>query len=287
MGRVNRAIELLEGRHTLIYGGSGDLSYEGGVNACHTDNDFLLLEQEHVALNILGVREFMRGLAAAGPTKSGHPTPTVLVTLPVQGTDEHVMRANAWMVTHYLDCGVHGFVLCHAETPGAVKVLIESMRFPFNNIGVGEGLAEGRRGAGGGPGHIWGLEHSEYLRKADVWPLNPEGELIVGLKIENRRALENCEATCKVPGLTYVEWGPGDMGYSFGDPDAHDPPYSPEMAGARARVNAARKAAGIDFCDSINVDNYKEQIDNDILICGGGPEIAALCREYTKRTMPA
>ena len=81
MGRVNRAIELLEGRHTLIYGGSGDLSYEGGVNACHTDNDFLLLEQEHVPLNITGVREFMRGLAAAGPTKSGHPTPTVLMTL--------------------------------------------------------------------------------------------------------------------------------------------------------------------------------------------------------------
>ena len=73
MGRVNRAIELLEGRHTLIYGGSGDLSYEGGVNACHTDNDFLLLEQEHVPLNITGVREFMRGLAAAGPNEERAP----------------------------------------------------------------------------------------------------------------------------------------------------------------------------------------------------------------------
>ena len=50
------------------------------------------------------------------------------------------------MVTHYLDCGVHGFVLCHAETPGAVKALIESMRFPFNDIGVGDGLDVGRRG---------------------------------------------------------------------------------------------------------------------------------------------
>jgi hypothetical protein len=59
------------------------------------------------------------------------------------------------------------------------------------------------------------------------------------------------------------------------------------MAGARARVNAARQAAGIEFCDGINVDNYKEQIDNDILISGGGPEVAALCREYTQRTMPA
>ena len=29
MGRVNRTIELLEGRHTLIYGGSGDLVIRG------------------------------------------------------------------------------------------------------------------------------------------------------------------------------------------------------------------------------------------------------------------
>ena len=287
MGRVNRAIELLEGRHTLIYGGAGDLSFEGGVQSCQTNNDFILLEQEHAPMNIPGVREFMRGLAAAGPTRSGHPTPPVLVTLPFQGTDDHVVRANAWMVTHYLTCGVHGFVLCHAETPGAVKTLIESMRHPFHDIGVGEGLDQGRRGSGGSAGHIWGLEHPEYLQKADVWPLNPAGELMLGLKIENRRALENAEATCKVPGVAYTEGGPGDMGYSFELPDAHDPPYGPEMAAARARVDAARRAAGIEFCDSITVANHKEQIDNDILISGGGPEVAAACRKYTGRTMPA
>ena len=287
MGRVNRAIELLEGRHTLIYGGVGDLSFEGGVAACHTNSDFLLLEQEHHPLNITGVRECMRGMAAAGPTKSGHPTPPVLVTLPFQGTDEHVVRANAWMVTHYLTCGVHGFVLCHAETAGAVKALVEAVRFSFNSIGVGEGLDQGRRGSGGGAGPIWGLEQLEYLRKADVWPLNPEGELMVGLKIENHRAVEHAEASCNVPGVTYAEWGPGDMAYSFGDPDGHDPPYPPEMVEARARVDAARAAAGIEFCDTINVENHKEQIDNNILISGGGPEVAELCRQYTKRTMPA
>ena len=288
MGRVNRAIELLEGRHTLIYGGVSDLSFEGGVKACHTDNDFLLFEQEHGPLNIPGVGDFMKGLASAGPTKSGHPTPPVLVTLPMQGTDAQVVRANAWMVVHYLACGVHGFVLCHAETPGAVKTLIESMRYSFQDLGVGDdGLGQGRRGAGSNPGPIWGLETAEYLKRADVWPLNPEGELMVGLKIENQRALANAEETCKVPGVAYVEWGPGDMGYSFGEPDSHDPPYSSQMAAARERVDAARRAAGIDFCDLINADNYKERIDDNVLICGGGREVAALCREYTGRTMPA
>ena len=288
MGRVNRAIELLEGRHTLIYGGVSDLSTEGGVTACHTDNDFLLLEQESVPLDMVGVREFMKGLASAGPTKSGHPTPPVLVTLPMQGTNEDVVRANAWLVVHYLACGVHGFVLCHAETPGAVKTLIESMRYSSQELGVGDdGLDQGRRGAGSNPGHIWGLAPGEYLQRADVWPLNPEGELMVGLKIENQRALANAEETCKVPGVAYVEWGPGDMGYSFGERDAHDPPYSDQMAAAQARVNAARKAAGIDFCDLIAVDNYKQRIDDNVLICGSGTEVAALCREYTGRTMPA
>ena len=90
----------------------------------------------------------MEGLADGGPTRSGHPTPPVLVTLPTQGMSEEVVRANAWMVDHYLACGVHGFVLCHAETPGAVRALVETMRFPFNDIGVGADLGAGRRGAG-------------------------------------------------------------------------------------------------------------------------------------------
>jgi 4-hydroxy-2-oxoheptanedioate aldolase len=134
--------------------------------------------------------------------------------LPFHGTDEHVVRANAWIAIHYLTCGVHGLVLCHAETAGAVKALIEAIGFPFNSIGVGQGLDQGRRGNVGGAGPVWGLEHKEYLRKADVWPLNPEGELMVGLKIENYRAVEDAEASCRVPGVTYAEWGPGDMAYS-------------------------------------------------------------------------
>ena len=50
------------------------------------------------------------------------------------------MRANAWMIKQVLATGVHGILLCHAETPGAAKALVESARYPFNTIGVGEGL---------------------------------------------------------------------------------------------------------------------------------------------------
>ena len=34
-----------------------------------------------------------------------------------------------------------------------------------------------------------GLEVPEYLAKADPWPLNPNGELMLGLKIENRHRI--------------------------------------------------------------------------------------------------
>ena len=101
----------LRGDTPYIYGDLGDLSFEEGVAACHTNNDFLLLEQEYASLSVPGMEEFMQGLVTAGPTKSRHPTPPVLVTLPTQGADEYVVRANAWTITQYLACDVHGFVL--------------------------------------------------------------------------------------------------------------------------------------------------------------------------------
>ena len=49
-----------------------------------------------------------------------------------------------------------------------------------------------------------------------MWPLNPKGELLLGLKLEDKYALENAEANAKVPGVAFAEWGPGDMAFSLG-----------------------------------------------------------------------
>ena len=75
--RVNRAIELLEQGQPVYYSGAGELSYEGGVKAAQTWADYLTVELEHGLFNIAALDQFMRGLAAGGPTKSGHHTPTV------------------------------------------------------------------------------------------------------------------------------------------------------------------------------------------------------------------
>jgi 4-hydroxy-2-oxoheptanedioate aldolase len=191
------------------------------------------------------------------------------------------------MIKQVLARGVHGILLCHAETPEAVKAFVESARYPFQTIGIGDGLEVGRRGSGGQgeAAAIWGLSAQEYLRKADVWPLNPEGEIMLGLKIENRRALANAEANAAVPGISFAEWGPGDMGMSFGYADQHDAPYPPEMQMARTRVLTACKAAGVHFLNSVNPENVTQMIDEGVRIGSGGEEAANVGRQYTKRTM--
>jgi 4-hydroxy-2-oxoheptanedioate aldolase len=78
------------------------------------------------------------------------------------------------MFHQVLATGVHGILLCHADTPGAVRAFVEAVRFPAYG---------GRRGVHGNAtaARIWGISADEYAEKADAWPLNPKGELLLGL----------------------------------------------------------------------------------------------------------
>ena len=143
MTRVNRAIELLEQDQPIYYTGVHTLSYEAGVKSASTWADYLMVEMEHGMYNLPSLDQFMQGLIDGGPTRSGHRIPTVIATIPTDGTDENVMRANAWMIKQVLARGVHGVLLCHAETAGAVKAFVEAARYPFQSIGVGDGLGQG------------------------------------------------------------------------------------------------------------------------------------------------
>ena len=291
MPRINRAIELLQAGQPVYYSGvHGGLTYENGTAHRDTWADYLMVEFEHGAFNPVGLGEFMRGLVDAGETRSGHRTPAVICTLPTDGTDENVMRANAWMIKQVLARGVHGILLCHAETAGAVQVFVEASRYPVHSIGVSDGpnaLSQGRRGAGGQSmaAAIWGVTPQEYVQKADVWPLNPDGEIMLGLKIENRRALANAEASAAVPGIAFAEWGPGDMGMSLGHADAHDPPFPPEMSAARSRVKAACDAAKVFFLNGVRPHDVVERIDEGVMVGSATEEAARIGREYTGRQM--
>src|SRR6516165_5177674 len=249
--RINRAIELLSQGQPIYYTGSHsgtEGSFEQGKKDAQTYADYISYDMEHAPYDIKGLAEYMQGIAAGGPTKSGHRTPSVIVNVPVNGVDEAAVHANAWMFEQVLATGVHGVLLTHADTPGAVKAFVEAIRLPIHKQGVGNGINEGRRGVHGADmaAKIWGISRDEYLQKADAWPLNPNGELLLGLKLEDKYALENAEQNLKVPGIAFAEWGPGDMALSLGVPGPN-PENDSRMRVARARVLAACKANKIFF----------------------------------------
>ena len=288
--RVNKAIELLAANQPVFYTGShtgAELDYDAGRAMAKTWADYINVGMEHGCFDLPGLDNFMRGLADGGPINSGHKTPAVIVELPVDGVSAEVIRANGWQIRQLLARGVHGLLLCHAESPMAVKAFVEACRYPFQTIGVGTQLEVGRRGSAGQgtAAPIWGVSVDKYLDIADPWPLNPDGELLLGLKFENRRALANVEVTARVPGIAFAEWGPGDMSMSFGY--KHPPnPRPQELQDARDRVFAACKSAGLMFLESASPSTIEASIDAGVRICGSGEECARIGRAYAGRTMP-
>jgi 4-hydroxy-2-oxoheptanedioate aldolase len=291
--RINRAIELLEMGQPVYYATArGGAGYDEGKRMATTQSDYINYEMEHGALDFTALRNFMRGLVDGGPTKTGHRTPAVIVTLPVLGLDEAGMKANFWVIQQTLACGVHGILLCHARSPEAVRVFVESTRYPFAE--TAKGLGEGLRGAGSEnfASGIWGLSTTEYLKKADTWPLNKNGEIMLGLKIEDKHAVVNAEKTTKIPGIAFAEWGPTDMGFSLVGIPQQRPPitgnfppgeapqnYAQVMLDARAKVLKAAKAANIFFLNAASDRDVIGLIKEGCMILTGGYNVG---RPYSK-----
>jgi 4-hydroxy-2-oxoheptanedioate aldolase len=282
---LNRIIDILEQGQPVYY----DSSHEGtagtfdlGKKDAQTWADYIVYDMEHAPYNIEALTQYMRGLAAGGPTRTGHRMPPVIVVVPVNGTDEATVRANAWQIQQVLATGAHGVLLAHADTPGAVRAFVEAARFPVHKQGVGQqGLQEGRRGVHGVPiaAKIWGVSQEEYIEKADPWPLNPNGELLLGVKIEDKYALANVQETLKIPGIAIGEGGPSDMALSLGYPAGN-----PIVKAANNRVFQVAKAHKI-FWNGINRGDAIEKIKEGYMI-GFGPEAAGIGRKFTNRPPP-
>ena len=288
---VNRAIELLEQGQPIYYTGSHSGttgSFEQGKKDAQTYADYISYDMEHAPFDVKGLQDYMRGLVAGGPTKSGHRTPAVIVNVPVNGIDAAAVHANAWMFQQVLATGVHGILLTHAETPEAIRAFVEAVRFPIHHEGVGPHLSEGRRGVHGDPtaAQIWGVSVQEYEDKADAWPLNPNGELLLGVKEEDKYALANVEENLKVPGIAFAEWGPGDMAMSLGVRTPNAAEKDPKMLAARAKVFAACKANKLYFLNSLNAKDVVDMIKEGVMIGPASQETTEIGRKFTKRQMP-
>jgi len=291
--RINRAIELLAEGQPIYYTGShsGTVgTFDQGKQDAQTWADYISYDMEAAPYDIEGLKAYMQGLAAGGPTRTGHRTPAVIVNLPVRGTDEETMRANSWMVEQVLATGVHGILLCHATTAGAVRALVEAVRYPNRRQGVGQnGLQEGRRGAHGAvtAAKIWGITPAEYEQKADVWPLNPDGEIILGVKIEDKYGYANREEILKVPGIAFGEGGPGDMSLSYGF--KHGDPSLNEVENTLFAAAKVQHLYWLGIGESWNSGRTDEGIAAGIhsgLMIGYDEKTAATGRKVTNRPQP-
>ena len=283
--RINKAVELLERGQPIYYTQVNGGGYDEGKALAQTWADYITYNMEHSPFEMSDLRAFMQGLVDGGPTTSGHRTPAVVAVLPFGGVNQQVMWANYWMVEQVLGAGVHGVLLAHARSPEVVEVLVQAARYPHGPqaAGVGEGL-RGSGGQGFAAG-IWGVSNAEYQRLADPWPLNPAGEVLIGLKIEDRHALEHAEASVGVPGVGFAEWGPGDMSLSFNVTRSDALPQV--LVDARARVFAATRKAGIPFLNQMNASNIEQMIDEGVKIGSNpGAAVADRGRRYTNRQMP-
>lgn len=310
VGRINRAIELLGLDQAIYYvgGHSGHrLTLAQGREDAHSWADYINVGMEHGSFDMAGLAEYMEGLVEGGPTRSGHRTPTVIVEAPVNGTDAANVRFNAWQFRQILGRGVHGVLLCQAEAADAVRAFVESCRYPHHPAGLDpalpsphdrlhgavretrNGLGIGTRGRGSEAtaAPIWGISAEEYLERCDPWPLDPQGELLLGVKLESPEGIANCEAILAVPGLGFAELGPGDLGLSLGYVAVPREPYPAEMQAARGRVFAACRKNGIAFLETGAPENIAAKLDEGVrVVAGHREETAAIGRAHRRRTMP-
>jgi 4-hydroxy-2-oxoheptanedioate aldolase len=316
--RINRAIELLEQDQAIYYAGAHTghvLTHAQGRDDARTWADYINVGMEHGSFDMAGLAEYMRGIVDGGPTNSGHRTPAVIVELPVRGTHDAGVQANSWQVRQVLARGIHGALLCQAESADAVRAFVEAARYPQHSQGVdptlptplermrgampaaarsthGEAaplLGVGTRGLGSEAtaSAIWGLSREDYMRRCDPWPLNPQGELLLGVKIESPEGVANCESILAVPGIGFAEMGPGDLGLALGYLSAPRDPYPPEMKAARDRVFAACRKNRIAFLEVCSPGNIVARLDEGVrVIAGHRQDTAEAGRAHQKRTMP-
>ena len=215
--RLNKAIELWEDGQPIYYTGwgvhEGVNPYEQGIKMAKTWADAISIEMEHGLFSLRDLREFMRGLRDGGPTASGHKFPATFVTPPVIGLDEPYARANTWMLEQILCTGVTGIHICHARDAKAIATyMYMGSRYPFmDRPNVPKMPMQGLRGNSASyAANIWGVSGGTYQHIADLWPLNPRGEIIFGVKLEDTYSDKAAPEITALPGLAFAEWGPGD-----------------------------------------------------------------------------
>jgi 2-keto-3-deoxy-L-rhamnonate aldolase RhmA len=129
-------------------------------------------------------------------------------------------------ISKQLNVGVTTISFVEVDTAEELRQGISAMRFASKGGTRPDDIGQAPK--------YWGLSEAEYRRKADVWPLNPEGELVAWAIIETPQGLENVREIAQVKGLGVLVPGAGTLGGVFSTTNAD---------GRRVRDDAAWEAA--------------------------------------------
>lgn len=190
--RLNRLIEALERGDPAI-----------------TNDVWTFIDQEHspYLIDQLGTR--LRDLAE-DRTAGGQQRLAPFVRVPTEG-DQDVR----WVIKQVLERGAMGIIVPQVDDAAQALKVVQAARFPQRTESVYQ-TPVGRRSFAGAP-RTWGLSVLDYIAVADVWPLNPEGELFVMPMVESRAGVDNVGEILDVPGVGGVLIGPSDLAMGLGE----------------------------------------------------------------------
>ena len=102
-----------------------------------------------------------------------------------------------------LNLGVSGIMFVETESAAEVQAGINAMRFTSKG---------GTRpdDVGMAPAY-WGMSEAQYRQKADLWPLNPDGELVNWTIVESKEGLAHVREIAAVKGIGVLWPGAGTL----------------------------------------------------------------------------
>src|ERR1044071_9344315 len=106
-------------------------------------------------------------------------------------------------ISRELNVGASGIMFVEAESAEEVRRGLAAMRF--------KSKGGTRPDAVGAAPAFWGMTEQEYKQKADLWPLNPDGELINWTIVESKEGLAHVREIAAVKGIGVLWPGAGTL----------------------------------------------------------------------------
>ena len=230
--RINKLIELFENDQPAFGILSFDYSLNNARAMASSDLDFVFIDMEHAPFDVERLRLFLLGMTnKRSIVEKGNLQPDVVpfVRIPAAGGAEELI-AQAKQV---LDVGVFGIFFPAIHTREDAELAVRATRYPQYN-GASDYEPTGLRGRNPSNAQwYWGIR--DYHTRADVWPLDPQGELLAMMFIESAEGVENIDEIISVAGLGAIFIGPSDLSTSMG----YTSPTAPEVEEAIQTVLSA------------------------------------------------